>query len=130
MDNVLYETANLCYNHLGGLLGETLLKFFLKEELIKMINDEYKVTDKGWKELEGIGVDTDKLRSIKGKLVTICIESDHGIFYEHIGSYLGNLLMEKILELGWIEKKDENRFELTEKGLTSLESMGIKIRTL
>ena len=118
-----------CNNHLGGLLGEALLRFFLKENLIKINGNDYTITQKGWDELEIIGIDVDKLRSANRTIVNICFESNHGILYEHLGSYLGNLLMERMIELNWIKKKTEKIFLLTEKGLNGLESMGVKIKT-
>ena len=119
-----------CYDHLGGLLGEALLRFFLKENLIKIFDNEYVITDRGWDELEIIGIDVNKLRSTKSRIVNICFESNHGILYEHLGSYLGDLLMERMIELDWIKKKNGKKFLLTEKGLTGLESMGVKIKTV
>jgi len=119
-----------CNDHLGGIFGESLLRFFLKEGLIKMKENEYVITNKGWDELEIIGVDVDKLRLIKRKIVDICFESNHGILYEHLGSYLGNLFMKRMIELNWIKKRDENTFELTDKGFTGLDSTGIKIKTI
>jgi len=133
MNNVNLEkkiNVTSCHDHLSGLLGESLLKFFLKENLIKIFDNEYVITDKGWDELEIIGVDVNKLRSTKRKIVNICFESSNGILYEHLGSHLGNLLMERMIELGWIKKKNEKIYLLTEKGLTGLESMGVKIKTM
>ena len=119
-----------CYDHIGGFLGEALLKFFLKENFIKFFDNEYVITDKGWDELEIIGVDVNKLQSSKRKIVNICFENEHGILYEHLGSYLGNLLTERLIELEWIKKKNGKKFLLTEKGLTGLESMGIKLKSV
>lgn len=133
MNKILSEKVKIvrtCYDHIGGLLGEAIFRFFLKEDLIKRIDDEYIITEKGWDELEIIGIDIEKLRSYNRKIVNVCIESNHGILYEHIGSYLGTTLMEKMFELGWLVKKDEKRFELTEKGLIGLESFGVKVKTL
>ena len=133
MNNVNLEkkiNVTSCYDHVGGLLGEALLRFFLKENLIKIFDNDYIITDKGWDELEIIGVDVDKLRSIKRKIVNICFESKHGILYEHLGSYLGNLLTERMIELEWIKKKNGKIFLLTEKGLTGLKSMGVKIKAI
>jgi len=132
MNNVNLEkkiNVTSCYDHLGGLLGEALLRFFLEENLIKIFDNEYVITDKGWDELEIIGVDVNKLRLTKRKIVNICFESNHGILYEHLGSNLGNLLMERMIELEWIKKKNGKKFLLTEKGLTGLESMGVKLKT-
>ncbi|KYK31549.1 MAG: hypothetical protein AYK22_02325 [Thermoplasmatales archaeon SG8-52-3] len=125
------KTMNItsCNDHLGGLLGESLLRFFLKENLIQLIGNDYFITQKGWDELEIIGIDVDKLRSEKRNKISICFESNHGILYEHLGSYLGSLLMQRIIELGWIKKKNEKIFMLTEKGFSGLESMGIRIKS-
>jgi len=119
-----------CNNHIGGLLGEAILKYFLKERLIKKIDDEYEITDNGWEELEIIGIDVEKLRNYKRKIVNICIEINHGILYEHIGSYLGALLFERMFELGWFIKRNETKYELTDKGIAGLESLGICIKTI
>jgi len=58
-----------CYNHIGGVLGEILFKFILKEKWIENSNGEYYITDKGWEELEIIGLDVDTLRNAKRKTV-------------------------------------------------------------
>ena len=118
-----------CDDHIGGLLGEALLRFFLKEELIKRDESDYFITDKGWEEIEIIGIDIEKLRHNK-KNVKVCIESKHGILYEHIGSFLGALLLQRLFELQWLIKKDEKSFELTDKGILGLESLGVKIKSL
>ena len=133
MNNINFEKRVLitsCHDHLGGMFGEALLRFFLKENLIKIKENDCVITDKGWDELEIIGIDVEKLRSKKSKNVNVCFESNHGILYEHLGSYLGNLLMTRMIELDWIKKKGEKVFELTEKGLSGLDSMGVKIKTL
>ena len=118
-----------CNDHIGGLIGEALLRYFLKAKLIKNIDDEYIITDKGWEELELIGIDIEKLQSMNRKIVNICMESNHGILYEHIGSYLGAFLMNKMIELGWLIQKDKNSYELTDKGIIGLESLGVRIKT-
>lgn len=132
MNNINLEkniNVTSCNEHLSGLLGEALLRFFLKEKLIKIFDNEYVITEKGWDELEIIGIDVDKLRLSKRKIVNICIENNQGIIYEHLGSDLGNLLMERMIELDWIKKKKETIYLLTKKGLTGLESMGVKLKT-
>jgi len=132
MNKKLFEKGkivSICYDHISGLLGEALLKFFLKEKLIEINDSEYKITDKGWEELEIIGIDIEKLRSNGRKMVNVCMESYHGILYEHIGSSLGTMILQRMLELGWINKKDEFNYELTGLGLSGLESLGIIFKT-
>lgn len=119
------KIVHSCSNHISGLLGEELLRFFLKEKLIQKNEENLFITDKGWEELEIIGINVNKLREAKNKNLNICIESSHGILYEHIGSVLGALLMEKMIELEWLRKRDEKNFLLTDKGLAGLESLGV-----
>jgi len=119
-----------CSNHLGGILGEAILRFFIKEKLIKINDNKYEITKKGWEELEIIGIDINKLKLKNEDAANICYESNHGIQYEHIGSYLGDLLTKRMIELKWLTKKDKKEFEITEKGFSGLETMGIRIRSI
>ena len=64
-----------CNDHLGGILGEALFKFVLKEKWIENSDGEYNITNKGWEELEIIGLDVETLRNTKRKTVKICFET-------------------------------------------------------
>src|SRR4030042_5520244 len=130
MNKLMYKRTIVesCYDHLGGILGEALFKFLLKEKWIENSDGEYNITDKGWEELEIIGLEVDILRNTKRKIVNICLQSNYGIFHEHIGAQLGSLLMELMIDLNWLEKKDEKRFELTGTGIFGLESLGVEIK--
>jgi predicted transcriptional regulator len=49
-----------CYDHLGGKLGEILLKYLLENNWIELEEGKttvYIVTDKGKKELKKIGIE-------------------------------------------------------------------------
>ena len=122
--------APLCHDHVGGLLGEALFKFLLKERWIKKEQKDYTITEKGWNELEIFGIDITELRSKKNKIVTVCIERNHGIFHEHAGGYLGTLLANRLFELGWLIENDDKKFEITDKGLNGLQSFGIENKIL
>lgn len=117
-----------CYDHLGGILGEALFNFFIKEKWIQKDEKEISITENGWDELEILGLDIEKLCSTKRKVVTICIERYYGIFHEHTGGYLGTLLADWLVDSGWIVKKVEDNFSLTKKGLYGLESLGVDIK--
>jgi predicted methyltransferase len=124
-----YTTAievNIYNDHISGLLGETILKFFLKEKLIELNEKFYNITLKGWEILENIGIDVNDLSSNKIN-IDICTENKNGILFEHIGSRLGVLIKEKLLELSWIEH-NYNKIILTEKGENGLVSLGITIK--
>lgn len=116
-----------CYDHLGGKLGEALFKFLIEQGWIKKSNTrrDYTITENGWKELNKFGIDTKKLSSSKRKIITSCVERSGGNLYEHTGAYLGALLTEYLFDKGWLSKKGEKSYEITEKGLRGIKSLGI-----
>ena len=131
MNKNLFEERKIissCDDHFGGILGEALFNFLIKEKWIQKDEKEISITENGWNELEILGLDVEKLRSTKRKMVTACIERHYGIFHEHTGAYLGSLLAEWLVDSGWIVKKVEDHFSLTKKGLHGLESLGVDIK--
>lgn len=118
--------VNICNNHISGLLGEAILKYFLKERWIEQNEKSHIITLKGWENLENIGIDVNDLSSNKIN-IDICTENKDGILFEHIGSRLGVLIKEKLLDLSWIEH-NYNKIILTEKGENGLVSLGITIK--
>jgi len=119
-----------CHNHIGGMLGEAIFKFLLKEKWIENIDEELSITDKGWEQLEIMGIDVNLLKNTKRKMINVCSESDHGIFHEHIGAHLGLLLNELMIEKNWLEKKSGKNMELTDLGIVGLSSLGVDIKKI
>ena len=118
-----------CYDHFGGVLGEVLFNFLIKEKWIQKDEKEISITEKGWNELEILGIDVEKLQPPKTKVVTSCIERQYGIHHEHTGSYLGSLLADWLVDSGWIVKKGNDHLNLTKKGLHGLEALGVDIKS-
>ena len=110
------KLVTICYDHIGGVLGEIIFKF---------LNMDYSMDD-----LEMIGINISKLMDSKRKNINVCIEKNLGIFHEHIGSHLGSLLLEHMLESRWLQKKNDKDFELNDKGLKALESLGVDIKKI
>ena len=122
--------VTICNDHIGGSLGESIFHFFLRESLLQQSNNEYSISDKGWDELELIGVNINALQTSSRKKVSICVEKNFGIIYEHIGAHLGSLLLQRFLELAWIHQPSTAVYELSQDGLQGLQSMGVKIKPL
>ena len=129
--NLLEERKiiSLCYDHFGGILSEALFNFLIKEKWIQKDEKEISITEKGWNELEILGIDVEKLQPTKTKVVTSCIERQYGIHHEHTGAYLGSLLADWLVDSGWIVKKGDDNLNLTKKGLHGLEALGVDIKS-
>ena len=121
------KTVARCYDHLGGKLGEALLRFLLDQQWVEKSKRgrDYQIAEKGWKELERFGIDPERLRSTKRKIVTSCTERKGLIHYEHTGAYLGALLAERLFELGWLVERNQKEHVVTKAGARKLKSLGI-----
>jgi hypothetical protein len=51
------KNVKIFSDHIVGLLEKEILKFFIKEKLIKLVNHDNELTEKICKELELIGID-------------------------------------------------------------------------
>lgn len=50
--------------------------------------------------------------------------------FEHIGAHLGEVIMERVLEQGWLEETGNRRFRITDDGVKGFERWGIDVRPL
>ncbi|MBF4507528.1 ArsR family transcriptional regulator [Flavobacterium sp. JLP] len=60
------KPAKMCYEHIGGKLGQLLMKNFADKAWIaknKPTDKHFYITDLGQKELEKLGIDVSKIKS-------------------------------------------------------------------
>ena len=50
--------------------------------------------------------------------------------YEHIGAHLGQVIMERVLDQGWLEETGAGRYRITTEGVTGFHRWGIDVRPL
>ncbi len=63
-------TARSCYGHLGGKLGNRLFERFLELGWFELLEGKatvYKVTEKGYAELEKLGINPDSIENKEKK---------------------------------------------------------------
>ena len=121
------KAAALCYKHLGGRLGEELFDWLQQKGWIRQLPDtgEYEITEQGWSGLGELGIDTGILRNTKRKRVCSCIERHGGTHYSHAGAHLGELLAQRLVEMGWLEVAEDKQCTVTAAGLVGLNQWGI-----
>ena len=50
--------------------------------------------------------------------------------YDHIGAHLGTVIMERVLEQGWLEDTGNGRFRITPEGVEGFRAWGIDVTPL
>ncbi len=119
------KLAAVCYDHIGGALGESLYDALVRKAWISSDRGELKVTPKGRRELAALGVPVEELDAAGRKQVNACVERHAGMFYAHIGSHLGSLLAAALVEQGWLERSGRE-FHITSSGRRGLRKLGVK----
>ncbi|SDL69365.1 ArsR family transcriptional regulator [Pedobacter antarcticus] len=64
--NITIKSAKPCYDHIGGKLGEMLLKMFIDEDWLQKTDPTDKhffITEKGQTEFTKLGLDLSKITS-------------------------------------------------------------------
>jgi hypothetical protein len=120
------KLAAVCYDHIGGELGESLFDALVRKGWLAAEDGELRVTVAGRRGLAGLGVAHEQLYTDKRKPVNACIERHAGMFYSHIGSHLGALLAEALVELGWLNRSGRE-YHVTPLGRRGLRKLGVKL---
>jgi len=120
------KLAAVCYDHIGGALGENLYDVLVRKTWLGAESGGLRVTPKGRRELAALGVPVDQLDSGGRKPVNACVERHAGMFYAHIGSHLGSLLAAALVEQGWLERSGRE-FHITPAGRRGFRKLGVKL---
>ena len=120
------KLAAVCYDHIGGALGESLYDVLVRKAWLGADNGGLRVTVKGRRELAALGVPVDQLDSGGRKPVNACVERHAGMFYAHIGSHLGSLLAAALVEQGWLERSGRE-FRVTALGRRGFRKLGVRL---
>jgi DNA-binding transcriptional ArsR family regulator len=120
------QYARTCYDHLAGRVAVNLTQGLLQQKLIRLRDDEYEVTTKGTSWFEEIGIDLAGLKQQKRLFARPCLdwtERKH-----HLAGALGAALLDQMLVLNWLRRKNNERTViLTAKGEKALSQLGIPV---
>ncbi|GIN85331.1 transcriptional regulator [Heyndrickxia sporothermodurans] len=114
--------ARTCYDHIAGNLGVKLTEAMLEMEIIKIDHSEIKITEKGNKFFSDLQVDITHIRKKRRSFCHQCLDWTERRF--HLGGALGHAILEKLLELGWIQRAEKTRaLKITPKGTKGFEEV-------
>jgi DNA-binding transcriptional ArsR family regulator len=107
--------ARTCYDHLAGRLGVGLADALIAKHALTLNEDAGEITQPGRELLAAFGVATDVTRPSRRLYCRPCLDWSERRW--HIAGVLGSALLQRCLDLGWIQRALEGRgVRVTAKG--------------
>lgn len=114
--------ARTCYDHLAGNVGVKLTESLLDAHLIKESEENFLLTDTGEQFFLQFGIDLDEMRSKRRSFSHRCL--DWSERRHHLAGALGHALLERLLELDWIQRVPKQRaVKVTDDGIKGLKEV-------
>ncbi|QED46143.1 ArsR/SmtB family transcription factor [Cytobacillus dafuensis] len=106
-ENKALRKARTCYDHLAGNLGVQLTDALLKQGVIYEEKEGFTVSEKGKMFFTEFQIDLRKTKSKRRSFAHKCL--DWSERRHHLAGALGNALLERLLELNWIQRLPATR---------------------
>jgi len=111
--------ARVCYDHLAGRLGVAVTDALVARGVVRAEATEFRVTPRGERFFDGLGIDVTALRGRRRPLARACMDWTER--RPHLAGSLGMALQECFLAHDWIVRRREDRaVRLTERGLRAI----------
>lgn len=123
------QRARTCYKHLAGRLGVALCDAMQASNQIEIEEDTARITQRGLRLLNAIGLDTSRFR--KRPYSRVC-QVDWSERRQHLAGPLGNDIHKRFLELGWVRSHlDSRAISVTKAGGKGFQStFGIDVSAI
>ncbi|ALP36332.1 ArsR family transcriptional regulator [Paenibacillus sp. 28ISP30-2] len=99
--------ARTCYDHLAGHLGVQLTASLIQKDYISQDRDGFSVTEKGRAFFADFQIDLEATKKKRRSFSYKCI--DWSERRHHLAGALGNALLDRLLELNWIQRLPKTR---------------------
>ncbi|MGG1572220.1 ArsR/SmtB family transcription factor [Fictibacillus sp. NRS-1165] len=111
--------ARTCYDHLAGSLGVQLADALLKTGVLREDHENFRVTEKGELFFKELGIPLETVSKKRRSFSYRCL--DWSERRHHLAGALGQAVLERLIELGWIQRVPQNRaVKVTEEGKDGL----------
>ncbi|WP_018887768.1 ArsR/SmtB family transcription factor [Paenibacillus massiliensis] len=121
--------ARTCYRHLAGQLGIAICEALLAKGVLKepaaVEERNYEITAEGYTWLKSFGIEWTGSSSSRRAIARQCLDWSERRY--HVAGVLGEKLLNRLLDLGWIRTRPDSRaVDITLEGRAGLqESFGI-----
>lgn len=109
-----------CYDHLAGQVGVLIEDSLTSRGFIELQDKTYSINEKGNKFFSDFGLNLAELQNKNRNFAKSCL--DWSERKHHLAGSLGNALLEKMLELDWVQRTKDSRAII----VTSLGKRGLK----
>ncbi|MGS2740257.1 ArsR/SmtB family transcription factor [Sinomicrobium sp. M5D2P17] len=99
--------ARTCYDHLAGKAGVMITEAMVTNRILIAENGTFTVSDTGKSWFSGLDIDVDSLRLKKRSFARPCL--DWSERKHHLAGALGAALLDRMISLQWIRKKQNSR---------------------
>ncbi|MEC0255590.1 ArsR/SmtB family transcription factor [Paenibacillus lautus] len=99
--------ARTCYDHLAGSLGIQLTNSLLNAGVISEMENQFTVTEKGEEFFKAFQIDLEQVKRKRRSFTHRCL--DWSERRHHLAGALGHALLERLLELNWIQRLPRTR---------------------
>lgn len=111
--------ARTCYDHLAGRVGVQVTEALVARRVLGLAESSYVLTPVGEELFAGFGVDVGKARAARRAFARTCL--DWSERRHHLAGALGAALLDRLLELRWIEREESSRaVRVTDPGRAGL----------
>ena len=116
--------ARSCYDHLAGRAGIALRDSLLTRDLLSADGArDFRLTDRGLRFLEELGLDAEPLLRSRRMLARDCLDWTER--KPHLAGALPAALLARFLELGWLDRRRNDRaLTITDLGQANLPALG------
>jgi DNA-binding transcriptional ArsR family regulator len=119
--------ARTCYDHLAGRVGVAVTDALVARRTLRVVDGEFRVSRVGRTRLAALGVPVEPLEQLRRPLTRRCL--DWSERRPHLAGALGAALLDRLLELGWIERvRGKRQVRVSEAGADGLRrEFGVKL---
>ncbi|KJB88252.1 ArsR family transcriptional regulator [Paenibacillus sp. E194] len=111
--------ARTCYDHLAGYAGVQMTESLIRMEMMEDDGEAFRITEKGEAFFAELQIDLTGTKKKRRAYILKCL--DWSERRHHLAGALGNALLERMLELGWMKRLPDTRaIHITEAGIAGL----------
>lgn len=114
--------ARTCYDHLAGNLGVQLTNSLMNMGVINEEKDDFYLTEIGEEFFKSFQINLEEVKKKRRSFSHKCL--DWSERRHHLGGALGNALLDRLLELNWVERVPKTRaIKITSEGKNGLKEI-------